>query len=225
MKTKILYHGSRDVIRKPEYGAGKPYNDYGQGFYCTEHLELAKEWSCSQGVSGFANKYELSMDGLNILDLSSANFTILHWLTILIENRRVRTATPVAREGLAWLRKHFHVDVSAYDLIVGYRADDAYFSFARSFLNNAITLDQLSFAMRLGKLGEQYVLKSRKAFKSIKFISSEPAAHDVYVSLKEQRDSAARAAFEAELERERPTGIYMQTILENKMDENDVRLR
>ena len=30
-----LYHGSRDIIKKPVYGYGKKYNDYGLGFYCT----------------------------------------------------------------------------------------------------------------------------------------------------------------------------------------------
>ena len=39
-----LYHGSSDIIEKPVYGYGKPYNDYGLGFYCTDSLEMAKEW-------------------------------------------------------------------------------------------------------------------------------------------------------------------------------------
>lgn len=42
--VKTLYHGSKDIIEHPRYGAGKPYNDYGRGFYCTESLDLAKEW-------------------------------------------------------------------------------------------------------------------------------------------------------------------------------------
>ena len=42
----IIYHGSENIIEVPEYGKGKPYNDYGLGFYCTEYVELAKEWAC-----------------------------------------------------------------------------------------------------------------------------------------------------------------------------------
>lgn len=30
--VKTLYHGSKDIIEHPRYGAGKPYNDYGGGF-------------------------------------------------------------------------------------------------------------------------------------------------------------------------------------------------
>lgn len=60
------------------------------------------------------------------------------------------------------------VNVNAFDLITGYRADDSYFDYAESFLNNGISVEQLARAMRQGKLGEQIVLKSQFAF-SIKF--------------------------------------------------------
>ena len=41
---KIIYHGSSRIIEKPLFNFGKKYNDYGIGFYCTEEMELAKEW-------------------------------------------------------------------------------------------------------------------------------------------------------------------------------------
>ena len=44
-------------------------------------------------------------------------------------------------------------------MVIGYRADDSYFSFARAFVNNEISLEQLSYAMRLGKLGELVCIK------------------------------------------------------------------
>lgn len=34
---KKIYHGSKDIVKNPEYGKGKPYNDYGLGFYCTDN--------------------------------------------------------------------------------------------------------------------------------------------------------------------------------------------
>ena len=45
MTKLIIYHGSKDVVEKPCYHGGKLQNDYGYGFYCTESLELAKEWA------------------------------------------------------------------------------------------------------------------------------------------------------------------------------------
>ena len=221
----ILYHGSNEKIEKPLLRKGKVYNDYGQGFYCTEHIELAKEWSCNEGIDGFSNKYELDTTDLRILNLSSEEYTILHWLALLMENRRFRMATPVMRRGAEWLKEHFLVDVSKYDLIVGYRADDSYFSFARAFISNEISLSQLNYAMRLGKLGEQYVLKTEKAFHQIEFKSAELADNTIYYARRKMRDDEARNAFFAELEQEDVNGSYMRDIIREEMTSDDARLR
>lgn len=225
MDKIVLYHGSCSKIENPVFGKGKTYNDYGQGFYCTEHIELAKEWSCSEGVDGFANKYELDVTGLKILNLSSGQYTILHWLTLLMENRRFRLSTPVMRRGVEWLKEHFRIDIGEYDLIIGYRADDSYFSFARAFIGNEISLNQLSYAMQLGKLGEQYVLKSQKAFSQLTFESAESADNTVYYTRRKQRDNEARNAFLAELEKEDIGGIYMRDIIKEEMTASDPRLQ
>lgn len=71
-----LYHGSERIIETPQFGAGNPRNDYGVGFYCTQHLELAKEWACQKNMDGFANEYELDLLGLSVLDVSGAEYTI-----------------------------------------------------------------------------------------------------------------------------------------------------
>lgn len=159
-----LYHGSPVIVKKLLFGKGRSYNDYGSGFYCTENIELAKEWACSENGDGYVNKYEIDVTGLRILNLSSNEYTILHWLALLLKYRKLRISTPTMKNGVEWLEKHYLIDISSYDIIIGYRADDSYFSFARSFLNNEIPFSQLSYAMHLGALGEQVVLKSEKAF-------------------------------------------------------------
>jgi len=77
MKEIIIYHGSENIIETPEYGKGKPYNDYGRGFYCTEYIDLAKEWACDEKHGGYANKYLLNLDGLKVLNLNGNDFCIL----------------------------------------------------------------------------------------------------------------------------------------------------
>ena len=225
MSKIILYHGSNEKIEKPLFGKGKVYNDYGQGFYCTEYVELAKEWACNEGIDGFANKYELDITGLNVLNLSSEGYTILHWITLLIENRRFRLSTPVMRMGVQWLKEHFLIDISEYDLIIGYRADDSYFSLARAFISNEISLNQLSYAMRLGKLGEQYVLKTEKAFHQLTFQAAELADNTIYYARRKLRDDEARNAFFTELEKEDIQGIYMRDIIKEEMTSDDIRIR
>lgn len=41
---KKTYHGSGSIIERPIFGYGKSYNDFDLGFYCTEEIEMAKEW-------------------------------------------------------------------------------------------------------------------------------------------------------------------------------------
>ena len=217
MNKLIIYHGSSQIVQKPIFGAGKPYNDYGQGFYCTEHLEIAQEWACNEERDGYANQYELDTKGLQILNLSSSKYTILHWLTLLLEFRGLRLSTPVMAKGSAWLKEHFLINLDDYDLITGYRADDSYFSFARAFVNNEISLNQLSYAMRLGKLGEQIVLKSPKAFEHIKFISYDVADNQIYYMRRKKRDIDARNAFFAELEKDDMNGIFLREIIRGEV--------
>lgn len=225
MSKLILYHGSPVIIEHPVFGKGKPYNDYGKGFYCTEHMELAKEWACSENIDGYANQYEIELSDLRILNLSSDEFTILNWLALLIKHREARLSTPLAKRGKEYLLQNFLPEFENYDIIVGYRADDSYFSFARSFVSNEISLKQLGIAMKLGKLGEQIVLKSQKAFDAIKFVDYEIANNAVYYAKRKSRDEEARAAYIKELENEDLDGIFMRDIIREEMKPNDPRLR
>lgn len=225
MSKLILYHGSSEIIAKPIFGKGKAYNDYGRGFYCTENFELAKEWACTEGIDGYANQYEIETDGLKILNLSSGEYTVLHWLALLMTYRKLRLSTPVMKRGAEWLKEHFLVNIEDYDAIIGYRADDSYFSFARAFVSNEISLGQLSHAMKLGKLGEQFVLKSREAFEAIQFVSYVASDNTIYYARRKARDDAARAAFFAELERDDMDGIYIRDLIRGEVKADDPRLR
>lgn len=225
MSVLTLYHGSMEIVQKPLIEKGKEYNDYGRGFYCTEHLELAREWACSEGTDGYTNQYEIETGQLNILNLSSPDYTVLHWLSLLMDNRIVRTSSPIVKRGKQWLKERYLIDIAPYDAIVGYRADDSYFSFARAFLENGISLTQLSHAMRLEKLGEQFVLKSQKAFDAIQFTAYAPADHTQYYAKRKARDEEARAAFLLELEQEDMNGLYMRDLIREDVGPNDPRIR
>ena len=175
-----LYHGSDHIIEKPVFGEGKAYNDYGRGFYCTEHAELAKEWACAADSDGYANHYQLDYSGLSVLNLNTPEYNILNWLAILLENRKFNVADGLPQRAKTYLQENFKVDYKKYDVIIGYRADDSYFSYAGDFVNGTLSLADLSEAMRLGKLGEQVVLKSRKAFDSLTFVEAVKAPRQEY---------------------------------------------
>ena len=222
----ILYHGSKDIIEKPIYGQGKKYNDYGLGFYCTDNIELAKEWGTSFERSGYANRYQIDCTELKILDLNDDKYCILHWLAILLSNREFDTTAGLALEAKEFLKKNFMLDYKEYDIIKGYRADDSYFSFAQDFINGTISYRQLNNAMYLGKLGIQYVLKSKEAFNRIVFDGYEEAEYKEWYAKKMKRDkSARREYFDVERNRRQRGDIYITQILDEEMSPDDKRLR
>ncbi len=223
---KKLYHGSTAVIEKPVYGLGKPYNDYGLGFYCTDSLEMAKEWGVGKDQDGYANCYEIDCENLQILDLNDPQFCILHWLTILLQNREFDMPSSLALEAKEYLLSHFALDYKTYDVITGYRADDSYFSFAQDFINGTISYRQLNNAMHLGKLGQQFVLKSPAAFDRIRFLGSEIAESNQWYAKKMLRDKTARREyFNAERNKRQRGDLYIMQILDEEMTPDDSRLR
>ena len=189
----VLYHGSEREVSKPNLKAGKENNDYGRGFYCTMQYDLACEWASKhKGLEGFVNKYELDLDGLRILDLTSKKYNILHWMTLLLQHRTFALMNPISVEARTYLRAHFSIPLQGYDLIKGYRADDSYFSFAEDFLNNTISVQHLAKAMKLGDLGIQYVLISSKAFKQLNYLGAEQVDNQIYYPRYNSRDVEAR---------------------------------
>lgn len=210
----ILYHGSNIIVNKPLFGYGKPYNDYGQGFYCTEDEELAKEWACNSPTGGFVSVYSLDTKGLNILRLNDRN--ILEWLAILIKNRQIRYSSPVEKQIADCIIEKFFLDYSSFDVITGYRADDSYFSFVRAFLSNTISLEQLSDAMKLGNLGMQVFIQSQKAFDNLSFLESEPVFNDYYVK-RVERNNKAREDYYRLLEKTVTSQTFARDIIKREV--------
>ena len=211
---------------KPLFGAGKPNNDYGLGFYCAESEELAKEWAVAKDHEGWANVYSLDDDDLNVLNLNSDQYCILHWLAVLLENRQFETEYGLPSEAKSYLTTRFAVPYKEADAIIGYRADDSYFTFAQDFISGAISYSQLTTAMRLGHLGDQYVLKSRKAFERIEYVESRPAPRSDWLERKTSRDHAARQEYLGTLRcRRMPGDLRIDRIIDEGIGPDDERLR
>ena len=222
----LVYHGSDHIIEVPVYNGSKRTNDYGYGFYTTESPELAREWACSENKDGFANSYEVDLDGLHILNLNDPEYNILNWLAVLTHYRSYWQNGSISEEAKDYLQRHFFVDPTPYDVIIGYRADDSYFAFAQDFVSNTIPLSKLSEAMRLGKLGEQIVLKSERSFTRIHFAGAEPASASIYYEKKTMRDRNARREYrKAKKSDDTIHGLYMLDIMREGITNGDSRLR
>lgn len=171
----IFYYGADRMVEKPVYNYkdGNPNNDYGLGFYLTKEKEKAILWA-SQYDNGYCIKYDVNLTKLKVLYLNTnKEEDVLLWISILVNNRFSKEEIENYKDTINWLNKHYHVNLDDYDVIVGYRADDSYFLYSRDFVSNELSIDALSKAMKLGKLGLQYCLKSKKAFQNIETIEYE----------------------------------------------------
>lgn len=221
----LLYHGSDHVIKRPEFGAGKKHNDYGRGFYCTENIELAKEWAVSEDADGYVNKYSIDTSHLSILDINSEQYTMLHWLGILLKNRIFTLSTPMEREAKKYILDNFNISLDGIDIVKGYRADDSYFSYARDFISGVISYEQLSKALRLGMLGEQYCLVSQKVFTEIEYVGNEYVDSEEWYPRKMLRDMYARQGYRnMEKEEYRKGELYITKIIDEEMKKDDLRI-
>ncbi len=227
MATIKLYHGSDRIIEKPSYALGKPNNDYGKGFYCTEDIEMAKEWACKENKNGFVNAYEFQTEGLNVLNLLDGKHSILNWIALLLENRTFSLQEQIAFDARDYLIRNFSLDLSQYDVVIGYRADDSYFSYAHAFVSNALPLKSLSEALFLGKLGSQFVLVSKRSFERISFAKATAIDKEEYYAKYISRDLQARSTYQKEIKRRSAyqNDIFVMDILRQGMKNDDPRIQ
>lgn len=163
--TLTLYHGTKDVNLVPDYNFNNSDNDYGKGFYTTPYPELGREWayaSYTHDNNGYLYKYEINIEGLNILDLTQLDS--MHWLAELLYNREIDTEDREAlQDTINSVISKYKLNTKDYDIIIGYRADDSYFTYATDFVSGTIYRDTLETALRNGNLGIQVFYKKSKS--------------------------------------------------------------
>lgn len=169
-----LYHGSKQIISNPKCFGSKKDNDYGPAFYLTKDLKSAHEWACRNNIIGVVNEYELNTRGLKILNLTDKDkYSVLNWLAILLHYRSLDEGFVKAfKNRLEKIQSKYFIDVTNYDLVIGFRADDAYFRFPLDFVRGNLTLEQLEYSFNLGNLGIQYVITSQKGIDNLAFVKS-----------------------------------------------------
>lgn len=172
MGKLILYHGSSKKEIHPTFGFGDDKHDYGKGFYLTDNIELAKEWSVYKvnNENGWVHKFELDTEGLKILDFQKEN--ILAWLAELMKHRDAADSKRYKMLAVKFIEK-YGIDTAGYDVIKGWRADASYFYIAKEFVKDNIDIEILEELLMLGDLGIQYCIKTEKAFERLKEVKED----------------------------------------------------
>ena len=169
----------------------------------------------------------MNMEGLKILNLTDNSHTVLNWIALLLKNRTLSLDSEIAIDAKNYIIEHFAIDTSEYDIVTGYRADDSYFRYAESFVENGLSLRSLNKALHLGKLGEQTVLVSKKAYERIKFIDAEPVDKSIYYPKFLARDTKARETYKNDIRKSKSyrDDIFVMDILREEMTNSDPRIR
>lgn len=193
MKELILFHGTPDKIVVPTYGKGEVKHDYGQGFYLTESIDLAKEWAVCRPneKNGWVHRYQLDIDGLKILDFQDKG--VLTWLAELMKHRDAADSKRYRMLANKFIEK-YGIETDEYDVIKGWRADASYFYIAKEFVRDNIDMDILTELLSLGGLGIQYCIKSPFAYSKLREVENGLISVD-YAEFREkynQRDISAR---------------------------------
>ena len=220
--SKTIYHGGRKIVRAPAFGTGRPYNDFGLGFYCTEYFQYAAEWASAQGRNGFVSSYSIESDGLRIINLCSSQYNPLHWLGLLFSYREFDLSSDTAHRARDYISKYYSVDHQACDCIIGYRADNRCFMFAQDFLDAKISYTSFRHALLGDDSNRQFVLKSNRAFDRLIFTGYEPALGEASYPAGSRREIRA-------IKRIKPSAgssdFFITHLIEEDVRPYDTRLR
>lgn len=162
-----------------------------------------------------------------MIHLTKGTFNILNWLAILLAHRRFDITSPIGNNARGFILGRFLPDTTEVDVMIGYRADDSYFSFAEDFVNNTISLRDLNRAMQLGTPGEQVVLVSKRSFDQIEFTGYDIADYREYYYKRAERNQNARAAYANQKKnlQQLMDNLFVIDIMREDMKYDDPRLQ
>lgn len=148
----IVYHGTTEIIEKPDVKHSKKYLDFGKGFYLTTFEEQAKKWAIRkgmrQGKKAIVNIYEMkdSFEEYKVLSFENENEK---WLEFVC----------ACRKG-----ENLNTD---YDIIVGNVADDDVFKTVDMYFRGLWDKKKVLEELRYYKMNDQICIVNQKTLNEI----------------------------------------------------------
>lgn len=156
----ILYHGSNTVISDIDLDRGRPYKDFGKGFYLTDIKEQSQRMA-ERTVRIFKGVPTVTSFDFNLEDACSAGLKVKiftapdnEWAKFVMTNRDLNVPQPA----------------HDYDIVIGPVADDTIVRLLRMFTENFIDKEQLLRELTFSKVTSQYFFHTDAAIKLLKKI-------------------------------------------------------
>jgi len=156
----VLYHGSDVKVENPSLDLSRKNLDFGAGFYSTENRSQAIEFARKVSIrkkqkDQIVNIYNFDMEtGLSVLSILKFESPDKLWLDFVQQNR------------------HGIYAGKQYDLIIGPVANDDVFTTLIIYDQGILNTEQTLEALKIKKLYNQFVFKTKKAFSFLKFSES-----------------------------------------------------
>lgn len=148
----IVYHGTTEVIEKPDIKYSKKYLDFGKGFYLTTFEEQAKRWavrkSMRQGKTAIVNIYEMN-----------EHYEDYRVLSFEKEDEKWLDFVCACRKGVS-----LNTD---YDIIIGNVADDDVFKTVDMYFRGLWDKKKVLDELRYYKMNDQICIVNQNTLNQI----------------------------------------------------------
>lgn len=154
----ILYHGSTEIVKKPEIRISEMYLDFGTGFYTTTSPEQAERWAQikmrrKNVNTGYVSIYEFDIQSANKnIVIKKFEHADMEWLMFVTDNRN---------------GKQFSETV---DMHIGPVADDNVYRSIRLFETGVLDADETVKRLKTEVLHDQWTFHTDKALSYCKFL-------------------------------------------------------
>ena len=148
----IVYHGTTEIIERPDVKHSKKYLDFGKGFYLTSFEEQAKKWAVRkgmrQGKTAIVNVYEMENDWekYRVLSFEKENEK---WLEFVCACRKGESLN------------------TGYDIIIGNVADDDVFKTVDMYFRGLWDKKRVLEELRYYRMNNQICIINQETLDSV----------------------------------------------------------
>lgn len=155
-----LYHGSLEIVQKPEIRKANRTLDYGSGFYTTTSYEQAEAWvrrrmDEAKHNRGYVNVYDIQETIPTSLRLLIFQSPTEEWVDFVMRNRTERGF------------------VHDYDIVYGPVANDRVYAAFALYEGGLLNKQDLIKELKAYKLVDQYLFHTERAIKTLTFIEAK----------------------------------------------------
>lgn len=155
-----LYHGSLEIVRKPEIRKANRTLDYGSGFYTTTSFKQAEAWvrhrmDESKQTKGYVNVYDIPESFPATLKQLMFNSPTEEWVDFVMRNR--------TEKGY----------VHDYDIVYGPVANDRVYAAFALFEGGLLNKQDLIKELKAYKLVDQYLFHTEAALQTLTFVEAK----------------------------------------------------